>query len=81
MLKRLLAGSADKQHGFESSWCFTKHKGRILPVYTCRKTLFLSKDWRIDVVVPMIKTMTSRLGTFLIEPVVYPAITAAVDQK
>jgi len=41
----------------------------------------MSKGWRIDVVVPMIKTMTSCLGIFLIEPVVYPAITTAVDQK
>ena len=41
----------------------------------------MSKGWRIDVVVPMIKTMTSCLGTFLTEPVVYPAITIAVDQK
>jgi hypothetical protein len=41
----------------------------------------MSKGWRIDVVVPMIKTMTSCLGKFLIEPVVYPAITTAVDQK
>ena len=41
----------------------------------------MSKGWRIDVVVPMIKTMTSRLGTFLIEPVVYPAIKTTVDQK
>ena len=41
----------------------------------------MSKGWRIDVVVPMIKTMTSCLGTFLIEPVVYLAITTVVDQE
>jgi len=41
----------------------------------------MNKGWRIDVVVPMIKTMTSCLGTFLTEPVVYPAITTAADEK
>ncbi|MDP7517221.1 MAG: hypothetical protein QGI17_08925, partial [Arenicellales bacterium] len=57
--ERLSAGSADRPHGFELSWCFTKHKCRILPVYACRKALFVSKDWRIEVAVPMIKTMTA----------------------
>jgi len=41
----------------------------------------MSKGWRIDVVVPMIKTMTPCLGPFLTEPVLYPTITTVADQK